>query len=87
MLHRETKTDGGVKKKKRNECLKAFLSSRCLFDCEVKRGSGGSSWLADPQASEDRFAINLAQAEGEQQRMTFYHLRNLKQSVTVVEVA
>lgn len=38
-------TDRGRRNKgKENKCLQALLSSRCLFQCEVK---GGSEGLAD----------------------------------------
>lgn len=40
-------------------------------------------WPADPQASEDRFVINLTQTGGEHEELTFYRMRGLKQRATV----
>lgn len=80
-LHRETKTEG-LKK-----CLRVFLSGRCLFDCEVKGGSGDlfGRLTLKPQWTD----LSLTSCAGRRwtQTMTLYHLPNLKQSMTVVEVA
>lgn len=70
-LHRETKTEGVKKKEKRKWVPEGIFKQSLPVWLWSQRRLRRPLWLAEPQASADRFVINLAQAGGERREWPF----------------